>query len=59
VAAAINRVYQSYGVKVGQAMVAIAQPDTEAQVFRIEHEELMEYWQSFQERLALFRTLKQ
>jgi ATP-dependent exoDNAse (exonuclease V) beta subunit len=55
--AAINRVYQGHGVRVAQAMIAIALPDTEAQVFQIEQEDLMEYWEIFKQRLAQFEAM--
>jgi len=55
--AAINRVYQSEGVRVAQAMIAIILPSTEAQVFRIEQEALMEYWQAFKQRLEQFKAM--
>lgn len=56
--AAVNRVYQSQGVRVAQALIAIALPHTEAQVFRIEQEALMEYWQAFKQRLEQFKTMQ-
>lgn len=56
--AAINRVYQSQGIRVAQALIAIALPHTEAQVFQIEQEELMEYWQTFKQRLAQFKAMQ-
>lgn len=56
-AAAVNRVYQSHGVRVGRGLVVIAQPHTEAQVFTLEPEEMMAYWHQFQERLAQFANV--
>jgi genome maintenance exonuclease 1 len=56
--AAVNRVYRDYGIRVSQAMVAIALPQTEAQIFRIEREALMEYWEMFQQRLEQFKAVQ-
>lgn len=56
-AAAINRVYQSYGVRVNQAQIVIALPDTDAQVFRLEPSQLMDFWHQFQDRLAEYKKL--
>lgn len=56
--AAINRVYQSEGIRVAQALIAIALPDTEAQVFWIKQEALMEYWQAFKQRLEQFKAMQ-
>lgn len=57
-AAAVNRVYQHEGVRVAQALIAIALPSTEAQVFRIEQEALMEHWQAFKQRLEQFKLIQ-
>jgi hypothetical protein len=51
-AAAINRVYQAEGVRVRRALVVVALPEGEAQVFALEPEEVLEYWRQFQVRYA-------
>jgi hypothetical protein len=51
-AAAINRVYQAEGVRVRRALLVVALPEGEAQVFALEPEEVMEYWRQFQVRYA-------
>jgi ATP-dependent exoDNAse (exonuclease V) beta subunit len=51
-AAAINRVYQPEGVRVGRALLVVALPEGEAQVFALEPGELLDYWRQFQVRYA-------
>lgn len=53
-AAAAEQVYAEFEIKITQALVVVALPDQEAQVFCLTLEPLMDYWQEFQQRLALF-----
>lgn len=58
-AAAINRVYQSDGVRVSQGLIAVALPDEEAQVFLVSTEEMLEFWEQFLERFDQYQQLCQ
>ncbi|NEP16949.1 MAG: hypothetical protein F6J97_08575 [Leptolyngbya sp. SIO4C1] len=51
---AVNWVYRDCGIKVEQAMVAIALADAEAQLFTLQADSLNEHWRSFQKRLKQF-----
>jgi hypothetical protein len=53
--AGMNRVYQSDGLRVGRAAIAVALADRPAQVFVMESEELCEYWRLFQTRLVRYQ----
>lgn len=53
--AATHEVYAAYGVKVEQALIAIALADEPAQTFWLDLEDLSHYWQAFQARLAEYQ----
>jgi hypothetical protein len=56
--AGMNRVYQSQGLRVGRAAIAISLAGQPAQVFVMESEELCKYWKIFQARLAQYQEEK-
>lgn len=51
---AVNWVYREWGIRVEQAMIAIALEDAEAQIFWLDTDSLNHYWRSFQARLRQF-----
>jgi genome maintenance exonuclease 1 len=53
--AGMNRVYQSQGLRLGRAAIAVALADRPAQVFVMESAELCDYWRLFQERLVRYQ----
>jgi hypothetical protein len=55
--AGMNRVYQSDGLRLGRAAIAIALDGKPAQVFLMEAEELCKYWKMFQARLARYQEI--
>ncbi|PSO79249.1 MAG: hypothetical protein BRC41_19300 [Cyanobacteria bacterium QH_9_48_43] len=54
--AGMNRVYQEQGVQIKNATVVIAvEGVSEAQIFRVANNELMSYWEWFQERVEEYK----
>ncbi|MDY7022048.1 MAG: hypothetical protein SWJ54_11930 [Cyanobacteriota bacterium] len=51
---AIEKVYAEFEIKVQQVLVVVALPDSSAQIFCLEGQELEQYWQEFQMRLETF-----
>lgn len=49
---AVNAYYQDYGIQIERALLAIAIPDTKAEVFWFEPETMNDYWQQWEKRVA-------
>lgn len=55
---AVNYNYQDYGMQLDHAMLAIAIPDTTAQVFWFEPLDIQKYWQQWVERVKAYWQLQ-
>ncbi len=51
---AVNAFYQDYGIHIERALLAIAIPDTQAEVFWFEPTAMKDYWQQWEKRVAQF-----
>lgn len=51
---AVNQFYQDYAVNLDYALLAIAIPEMPAEVFWLDRAAIDEYWQQWQERVAIF-----
>jgi hypothetical protein len=52
----MNRVYEEQGVQIKNATVVIAvEGISEAQIFKVANDELMSYWDWFQERIKEYK----
>jgi genome maintenance exonuclease 1 len=53
---AINRCYGEtlFGNKIVNALIVVALPDEDAEIFVLEREQLLEYWQKWLKRLKFF-----
>ncbi|ASC71544.1 hypothetical protein XM38_024960 [Halomicronema hongdechloris C2206] len=54
--AAVNQVYDDYGIRVEHALIAIALADQPAQTFWLTPQALEQYWQGFQQRLQQYQN---
>jgi hypothetical protein len=54
---AVNHCYGKHGVQVQCAMVVLALPDAEAEVFWLDSEQIKHYWHLWQQRLTAFQNL--
>lgn len=53
---AINRHYGNslFGCKIKRALIIVALPDKDAEIFQFEREELIQYWHEWRQRVELF-----
>lgn len=51
---AVNDFYQDYGIKIKNALLVVAIPAREAEIFWFQPEMIQEYWQKWQERVRLY-----
>jgi len=51
---AVNECYQEYNIKVNHALLVVAIPEREAEIFWFEPEAMKEYWQQWEERVAQY-----
>lgn len=53
---AINRHYGNslFGCKIKRALIIVALPDNDAEIFQFEREELIRYWHEWRQRVELF-----
>lgn len=49
---AVNQFYQAYNIQLTHALIVVAIPGSLAQVFWFEPEQMVNYWQQWEERLA-------
>ena len=51
---AFNHCYQEYGIKLNHALLVVAIPGVPAEIFWFEPEEIINYWEQWQERVTAF-----
>jgi hypothetical protein len=51
---AVNQFYQDYGIKIDCALLVVALPEMPAEVFWFEPEQMANYWQEWEQRVAEF-----
>jgi ATP-dependent exoDNAse (exonuclease V) beta subunit len=51
---AVNQFYQAYNIQLNHALIVVAIPGSLAQVFWFEPEQMVDYWQQWEERVAAY-----
>ncbi len=51
---AVNEYYQDYGIEIAHALLVVAIPEREAEVFWFEREAMNEYWRQWEVRVAQY-----
>lgn len=55
---AVNEYYRDCGIQVNHALLVVAIPETEAEVFWLESEVMQDYWKRWEERVAQYWNQK-